>query len=90
MNRMQKHNLYHIKRNFEKKSGISIIPPGNKQATAYDGNATLHKRIPKVALMAAMLLFYLYQYSVSESGNKCDLKTADVFAFVQAYNGVVQ
>ena len=26
MNRMQKHNLYNIKRNFEKKTGTRLIP----------------------------------------------------------------
>lgn len=59
MNRMQKHNLYNIKRNFEKKTGTRLIPAYSKQETAFRENATPRKRIPRVAMIAAIITLFV-------------------------------
>ena len=67
MNRIQKHNLYNIKRNFEKKTGTRLIPAYSKQETAFKENATPRKRIPRVAMIAAIitLFFTLTAFAVT-------------------------
>ena len=59
MSRMQKHNLYRIKRNFEKKTGIRLLSVGNKQETAFAENAAPRKRVPRVALIAAVITVFV-------------------------------
>ena len=59
MNRMQKHNLYNIKRNFEKKTGTRLISAGSKKERAFTETAAPHKRIPRVALIAAIVTAFV-------------------------------
>ena len=59
MNRMQKHNLYHIKRNIEKKTGTRLISAGSKEEAAFAGQAAPRKRLPRVALIAAVITVFL-------------------------------
>lgn len=67
MNRIQKHNLYNIKRNFEKKTGTRLIPAYSKQEATFNENATPRKRIPRVAMIAAIitLFFTLTAFAVT-------------------------
>ena len=59
MNRMQKHNLYNIKRNIEKKTGTRLISAGSKEERAFAETAAPHKRIPRVALIAAIVTVFV-------------------------------
>lgn len=59
MNRIQKHNLYNIKRNFEKKTGTRLIPAYSKQEVTFKENATPRKRIPRVAMIAAIITLFV-------------------------------
>ena len=59
MNRIQKHNLYNIKRNFEKKTGTRLIPAYSKQEGTFRENATPRKRIPRVAMIAAIITLFV-------------------------------
>ena len=59
MNRIQKHNLYNIKRNFEKKTGTRLIPAYSKQEPAFRENTTPRKRIPRVAMIAAIITLFV-------------------------------
>lgn len=59
MNRMQKHNLYHIKRTFEKKTGIGLIPASSKEQTEFEENIATRKRLPRVALIAAIVTVFV-------------------------------
>ena len=67
MNRMQKHNLYNIKRNFEKKTGTKLISAESKEGTAFAETAVPRKRLPRVALIAAIItaFFTLTAFAVS-------------------------
>ena len=67
MNRMQKHNLYNIKRNFEKKTGTRLIFAGSKEEAAFAEAAAPRKRLPRVALIAAIItaFFTLTAFAVS-------------------------
>ena len=58
MNRMKKHNLYHIKRNFEKKTGTRLISAGSKEETAFPESSAPRKRMPRVALIAAIITVF--------------------------------
>ena len=58
MNRMQKHNLYNIKRNFEKKTGTRLIPGENNQARFLSENVGSRKRVPRVAVLAAIIALF--------------------------------
>ena len=59
MNRMQKHNLYHIKRTFEKKTGTRLISAGSKEDKAFMETAAPRKRLPRVALIAAIVTVFV-------------------------------
>ena len=59
MNRMQKHNLYNIKRNFEKKTGTRLISAGSRGEKAFAETAAPRKRLPRVALIAAILTVFV-------------------------------
>ena len=59
MSRMQKHNLYNIKRNFEKKTGTRLIPVGYKQEEPLAETAAPRKRMPRVALIAAIIVLVI-------------------------------
>ena len=59
MNRIQKHNLYHIKRNFEKGTGTRLISAGSKEEIAFAETATTRKRMPRVALIAAIITVFV-------------------------------
>ena len=59
MNRMQKHNLYNIKRNFEKKTGTRLISAGSKEEKAFAETAAPRKRLPRVALIAAIITVFV-------------------------------
>lgn len=59
MNRMHKYNLYHIKRNFEKKTDIRLIPEGSKQEAVFEKMAAPRKRVPKAALVTAVLFVFV-------------------------------
>ena len=59
MNRMQKHNLYNIKRNFEKKTGTRLISAGSKEEKAFAETAAPRKRLPRVALIAAIVTVFV-------------------------------
>lgn len=59
MNRMQKHNLYNIKRNFEKKTGTRLISAGSKEEKAFAETADPRKRMPRVALIAAIITVFV-------------------------------
>ena len=67
MNRMQKHNLYNIKRNFEKKTGTRLISGGVAPHAAYEEHPVSRKRMPRVALIAAIVtvFFTLTAFAVS-------------------------
>ena len=67
MSHMQKHNLYNIKRNFEKKTGTRLIPGENNQDRSLSENAVPRKRVPRVALLAAIIALFatLTAFSVS-------------------------
>ena len=56
MNRMQKHNLYNIKRSFEKKTGIRLIEAMSLQP---EEEKAPRKRIPRMALVAAIVAVFL-------------------------------
>ena len=58
MSRMQKHNLYNIQRNFEKKTGARLIPAGNDQGLFSKEKAVSRKRIPKAAVLAAIITLF--------------------------------
>lgn len=59
MSRIQKHNLYHIKRNIEKKTGTRLISTGSKEEVAFAENAAPRKRMPRVALIAAIVTVFI-------------------------------
>ena len=61
MNRMQKHNLYNIKRNFEKKTGTRLISAGRKEEKVFAETEAPRKRLPRVARppITAMVSFGL-------------------------------
>lgn len=59
MNRMQKHNMYNIKRNFEKKTGTRLISAGSKEEKAFEETAAPRKRLPRVALIAAIITVFV-------------------------------
>lgn len=59
MNRMKKHNLYHIKRNIEKKTGTRLISAGSKVDAAFTENQAPRKRFPRVALVAAIITVFI-------------------------------
>lgn len=59
MNRMQKQNLYNIKRNFEKKTGTRLISAGCKEEKAFAETAVPRKRLPQVALIAAIITVFV-------------------------------
>ena len=59
MNGIKKHNLYHIKRIFEKKTGTRLITVGSKQEAVFEENTTPHKRLPRVVLIAAVITVFL-------------------------------
>ena len=67
MSRMQKHNLYNIKRNFEKKTGTRLISSGYNQVEPLAETTAPHKRMPRVALIAAIVaaFFTLTAFAVS-------------------------
>ncbi len=67
MNRIQKHNLYHIKRSFERKTGVRLISAGSKEEKAFAETAAPRKRMPRVALIAAIVTIFvtLTAFSVS-------------------------
>ena len=58
MSRMQKHNLYNIQRNFEKKTGTRLIPERSKQAFSFSENAVPRKRVPRAAVLAAIVALF--------------------------------
>ena len=58
MSRMQKNNLYNIKRCFEKKTGTRLIPGGNNQALSFSEKAVPRKRVPRVAVLAAIITLF--------------------------------
>ena len=58
MCRMQKHNLCNIKRSFEKKTGTRLIPAGNDQGLFSKAKAVSRKRIPKAAVVAAIITLF--------------------------------
>jgi len=59
MNRIKKQNLYHIKHAFAQKTGVQLIPADSKQAAGFGETATPRKRIPKVALIAAIVAVFI-------------------------------
>lgn len=59
MNRMQNHNLYHIKRHFERKTGTRLVSVGMKQEAALEEAETPRKRLPKAALIAAVVAVFV-------------------------------
>ena len=59
MNRMQKHNLYNFIRNFEKKTGTRLISAGSKEEKAFAETAAPRKRLPRVALIAAIVTVFV-------------------------------
>lgn len=59
MKRMQKHNLYHIKRNFEKKTGIRLFPADSKNESALEENAVSRRCLPKAALLVAIIAVFI-------------------------------
>lgn len=63
MNRMQKHNLYNIKRNFEKKTGTRLIfrisPQDQEPEDSIRKVCTPRKRISRIAVIAAIVTIFL-------------------------------
>ena len=59
MNRMQKSNLYHIQRNFEKKTGIRLAPSGGMRAKDNKENTKYCKRMPRAALIVAIITLFI-------------------------------
>ena len=59
MKRIKKQNLYHIKRTFAQKTGIQLIPEEMKKEAAFGENAAPRKRLPKVALIAAVITVFV-------------------------------
>lgn len=59
MNRMHKHNLYHIKRNFEQKTGIQLIPAGSKKEAVFEDTGASRKRFPRFALITAIITVFV-------------------------------
>ena len=59
MNRMQKQNLYNIKRNIEKKTGTRLISAVSKEEKAFTETIAPRKRLPRVALIAAIITVFV-------------------------------
>lgn len=59
MNRMQKHNLYHIQQNFKKKTGIRLMSVEGKQGSLAAENSISPKRLPKAVFIAAIITVFV-------------------------------
>lgn len=59
MNHMQKHNLYHIKRIFEQKTGTRLITACSAQDASGEKEPTVRRRLPRAALIAAVVTVFL-------------------------------
>ena len=59
MHRLRKQNLYHIKRHFENNTGIQLLSKNRNENIVADEIAGKRKHIPKLALIASIIIVFL-------------------------------
>ena len=59
MSRMQNHNLYNIKRHFQLKTGIRLLPVGKNGEAVFQEKAAPRRRLSKLALVAAIAALFI-------------------------------